>query len=205
MANVKVTPSTVMVEMGAEKSWYFPIESEPDGAKPVYGAKVDMGHFVKAALTLNIASASIPGDNISQVEVEEFVSGQLDTETTMSSLEVNAKIYGHMYSDTEGEISAAGDSAPNGGYACIQHILKKDKSKVYRATCLRKVTAMAGSEKQNANTKTPGSLTFANNAISFKVLPDNTGVWRNREDFNTMDEAIAFINSIFSAAEAATT
>ena len=200
MATVKVTPSTVMVEMGAEKSWFFPIESEPEGAKPVYGAKLDMGHFVKAALTVTIASGSIVGDNIAQVEVEEFVSGQLDAETTMNSLDVNAKIYGHKYSDTEGEISAAGDSAPNGGYACIQHILKKDKSKVYRATCLRKVTAMAGSEKQNASTKTPGSLTFANNAVSFKVLPDNTGVWRNREDFNTMDEAVAFVDSIFSAA-----
>lgn len=199
----KVTPSTVMVEIGAEKSWYFPIESEPEGKKPVYGQKIDMGTFVKANLSVTIASASIPGDNMVQVEVEEFVSGQLDAETTMSSLEVNAKIYGHTYSDTEGEISAAGDSAPNGGYAFIQHILKRDKSKVYRATCLRKVTAMAGSEKQIGNTKTPGSLTFANNAVSYKVLADNAGVWRNREDFNTMSEAIAFIESIFTAAAAA--
>lgn len=199
----KVTPSTVMVEIGAEKSWYFPIEQEPEGKKPVYGQRIDMGHFVKAALSVTIASASIPGDNITQVEVEEFVSGQLDAETTMSNLEVNAKIYGHAYSETEGEISAAGDSAPNGGYAFIQHILKKDKKKVYRATCLRKVTAMAGSEKQTANTKTTGSLTFANNAVSYKVLADNTGTWRNREDFDTMDAAIAFIEQIFSAATAA--
>lgn len=28
---------------------------------------------------------------------EQFVSGQVDVETTLSDLEVNAKIYGHSY------------------------------------------------------------------------------------------------------------
>ena len=165
----KVTPSTVMVEIGMEDSFYFPIATEPAAAKPIYEAALDMGHSVKAALSITTASASIPGDNIAQVEVEEFVSGQLDAETTKSSLEVNAKIYGHAYTDEGGEVSAAGDSAPNGGYAFIQHILKKDKTKVFRATCLHKVSAMPGSEKQTANTKTPGQFSFANNAVSYKV------------------------------------
>lgn len=198
----KVTPSTVMVEIGAEKSWFFPITNEPESAKPVYGEKLDMGHFVKVELSVTTASATIPGDNITQVEVEEFVSGQLNAETTMSSLEINAKIYGHKYTDDDGEVSAAGDSSINGGYAFIQHILKKDKTKIYRATFLRKVTAMASSEKQTGNTKTPGSLTFANNAVSYKVLTDNTGAWRNRQDFDTLDAAVAYINNLAGAASA---
>lgn len=198
----KVTPSTVMVEIGAEKSWFFPIASEPESAKPLYGEKLDMGHFVKAELTITVASATIPGDNVTQVEVEEFVSGQLNAETTMNSLEINAKIYGHKYTDEDGEVSAAGDASINGGYAFIQHIMKKDKSRIYRATFLRKVTAMASSEKQTGNTKTPGSLTFANNAVSYKVLTDNTGAWRNRQDFDTMEAAVAYINNLAGAASA---
>ena len=195
----KVTPSTVMVEMGLEKSWYFPITDEPEAKKPVYGEKLDMGAAVKAYLSVTIASASIPGDNITQVEVEEFVSGQLDAETTMSELEVNAKIYGHAYTEDGGEVSSAGDTAPNGGYAMVQHILKKDKTKVYRATCLHKVTAMAGSEKQNADTKKSGQLTFANNAVSYKVMADNTNAWRTRQDFNTAAEATAFIEAFYAS------
>ena len=198
----KVTPSSVMTEFGAEKSWYFPIIKEPEGASPEYGDKLDMGHFVKAELTVNIASASISGDNITQVEVEEFTGGQLNAETTKSDLEINAKIFGHKFSEAGVEVSSAGDSAPNGGYAFIQHILTKDKQKIYRATFLHKVTAMAGSEKQTANTKTPGSLTFANNVVSYKVLADNTGAWRSRQDFTDLAEAVAFINNIAGAASA---
>lgn len=198
----KVTPSSVMTEFGAEKSWYFPITEEPEGASPKYGEKLDMGHFVKAELTINIASASIPGDNMTQVEVEEFTGGQLNAETTKSDLEINAQIFGHKFSETGTEVSSADDSAPNGGYAFIQHIMKKDKSKFYRATFLHKVTAMAGSEKQTANTKTPGSLTFSNNVVSYKVLADNTGAWRSRQDFETAKEAVDFINTLAGTASA---
>ncbi len=198
----KVTPSTVMVEIGMERSYYFPIKEEPAAAKPVYNAALDMGHAVKAALSVTTVSASIPGDNITQVEAEEFVGGQLDAETTMNSLEINAKIYGHTYSEDGGEVSSSNDASPNGGYAFIQHILKKDKTKVFRATCLHKVSAMAGSEKQTANTKTPGSFTFANNAVSYKVMPDNAGNWRTRQDFATLEEASDFITAFYAAAAA---
>lgn len=200
-----VVPQTVSVPIGMEKSYFFPITSEPAGAKPVYAAALDMGHAVKAVLSVTTVSASIPGDNIVQEEVEEFVGGQLDAETTMDSLAINAKIYGHKYTDEEGEVSSSGDSSINGGYAFIQHIMLKGKTKVYRATCLRKVCAMSGNEKQQANTKTPGNITFANNAISYKIMPDKTGAWRNRHEFPTISEAEAYITSFFSAASAATT
>lgn len=196
----KVTPSTVMVEIGAEKSLFFPIKSEPENAKPVYDTRLDMGHFVKAEMTLNFVSASIPGDNVSQCDVDEFVSGQLNAETTMNSLEINSKIYGHKYTEEDGEVSAVGDVPVSGGYAFVQHILKKDRTKVYRATFLRKVTAIPGSEKQTGNTKTPGSLAFANNAVAYKISPDNTGTWRNREDFPTMEAAMAYIDKIAATA-----
>ena len=199
-----VTPvkSTVKVEIGAERSLYFPITDEPANAKPVYDKSIDMGHMVQASLSITTASASIPGDNIIQVEVEEFVSGQADVETTMNDLELNAKIYGHQYTEAGTEISSTNDSSPNGGYAFIQNILTKDKKRIYRATFLHKVTAMASSEKQTAASKTPGSMTFANNKVSFKILADNQGAWRSRQDFETLDDAVAFINSFAAAAAA---
>ena len=194
-----LTTSTVKVPLGMRRSWYFPITSEPDGKKPVYGEKLDMGAAVKGYLSVTTASASIPGDDVTQVEIEKFVSGQLDAETTMSDLEVNAKIYGHTYTEEGGEISSSDDTSPNGGYAFIEPILKKDKSIVYRATCLHKVSAMAFSEKQEADTKKSGELSFKNNAVSYKVMEDNTGAWRTRKDLDSMSAAEAFIATTFAA------
>lgn len=195
--------STVKVPLGMRRSWYFPIEAEPDAAKPKYGTKLDMGAAVKGYLSITTASASIPGDDIAQVEVEKFVSGQLDAETTMSDLEVNAKIYGHQYSEEEGEVSSSDDVSPNGGYAFIEPIMLKDKTVVYRATCLHKVSAMAQSEKQEADTKKSGELSFKNNAVSYKVMEDNAGKWRTRKDNETLTAAESFINAFFGAGTAA--
>lgn len=200
MAN---TPSTVKMPLGMRRSWYYPITNEPENAKPVYGEKLDMGAAVKGYLSVTTASASIPGDDITQVEIEKFVSGQLDAETTMSDLEINAKIYGHKYTAEGGEVSSSDDVSPNGGYAFIEPILRKDKTIVYRATCLHKVSAMASSEKQEADTKKSGELSPKNNAVSYKVMEDSTGAWRTRNDFATMALAEAFIESVFAPASSA--
>ena len=192
--------STVKTPHGMRKSWYFPIKEEPAGKKPVYDAKLDMGAAVKGYLTVTTASASIPGDDISQVEVEKFTGGQFDAETTMSDLEVNSKIYGHKFSEEGGEVSSSNDVSPNGGYGFIEPILLKDKSVIYRATCLHKLSAMASSEKQEADTKKSGELSFKNNAVSYKVMEDNTGAWRTRKDLASESEAEQFIDTFFGAA-----
>ncbi len=193
-------PSTVKTEIGMETSWFFPIKEEPAGKRPVYETKLDMGHAVKGYLSITTVSASIPGDDINQVDIEEFVSGQADVETTMSDLEVNAKLYGHKYTAEGGEVSSSGDVSCNGGYAFVEPILKKDKGKIYRATCLHKVCAMPSSEKQQADTKKNGQLSPKNYAVSFKVMEDDTKAWRTRQDFATLEEAHAFIEATFPKA-----
>lgn len=193
--------STVKVPLGMRRSWFFPIEEEADSTAPTYDVKIDMGAAVKGYLSITTASASIPGDDIAQVEVEKFVSGQLDAETTMSDLEVNAKIYGHTYSEEGGEVSSSDDVSPNGGYAFIEPIMLKDKTVVYRATCLHKVSAMAQSEKQEADTKKTGELSFKNNAVSYKVMEDNTGKWRTRKDLDSLSAAESFINTHFGVVD----
>jgi hypothetical protein len=180
-------------------SWYYPITSEPAGAKPVYGEKIDMGHAVKGYLSITTASGEIPGDDITQVSIEKFVSGQLDAETTMSDLEVNAKIYGHKFTEADGEVSSSDDVSPNGGYAFIEPILLKDKTIVFRATCLHKVSAMASSEKQEADTKKSGELSFKNNAVSYKVMETAQNTWRSRKEFATHAEAQAYIEAFYAA------
>lgn len=188
-----ITKSTVKVPLGMRVSWFFPIKSEAAGTAPVYDAAIDMGHAVKGYLTITTATCEIPGDDAIQARAEKFVSGQLDAETTMSDLEVNAKIFGHKYTEEEGEVSSSDDAAPDGGYGFVEPILNKNKKLSYRATFLHKVTAMASSEKQEADTRKPGEFTFKNYAVSYMVQVDNANNWRSRDDFESLQEATAYI------------
>ena len=195
-----IAKSKVKTAVGMMTSNYWPIKSEPENAHPVYDAAIDMGAAVKGYISVTTASASIPGDDIAQVEIEKFTGGQFDAETTMSDLEVNAKIYGHKYDENGIEVSTSEDVSPNGGYSFIEPILTKDKKTIYRATCLMKVSAMASSEKQEADTKKPGELSPKMNVVSYKIMEDNKRVWRQSQDLETLDAATAFINTTFGAA-----
>lgn len=187
----------VKTPIGMVSSYFFPFASEPDSGHPVYGAKIDMGAAVKGYLSVNTATADIYGDDALLVPLELFVSGQIDVETTMSDLEVNAALFGHTYNAGE-ETSNGDDASPNGGYAFIQAIMKKDKSIIYRPTFLRKAAAMPQSERQEADTKRDG-LDPKMNAVSFKLMKDNTGDWRVREDFASLPEAEAYIDAVAGA------
>lgn len=195
-----IAKSKVKTPVGMMTSHYWPIKSEPENSHPVYDAAIDMGAAVKGYISVTTASASIPGDDIAQVEIEKFTGGQFDAETTMSELEVNAKIYGHSYDESGVEISSSEDVSPNGGYSFIEPMLTKEKKTIYRATCLMKVSAMASSERQEADTKKPGELAPKMNVVSYKIMEDSKGVWRKRQDFATKEEATQFINTTFGAA-----
>lgn len=197
---MSLTSSKVKAPLGMKTLDFWPIKSEEDGKHPTYDVSVNLGAAVKGYLTVTTASASISGDDIVQVEDDVFTGGQLDTETTMSDLEINAKLFGHSFSAEAGEESKSSDRAKSGGISFIEPILKKDKTIVYRATCLRKVTAMPSSEKQEADTKKAGELNPKMNAVSFKVMEDNLQSWRVRNDFKTADAAKAFIETTFGAA-----
>lgn len=194
------TASKVKAPLGMQTLDFWPITQEPDNAHPKYGKKVNLGAAVKGYLTINTASASIPGDDIVQVEDEVFTGAQLDTETTMSDLEVNATLFGHSFSAESGEESKGSDRSKPGGISFIEPVLLKDKSIIYRATCLFRASAMPSSEKQEADTKKAGELNPKMNAVSFKVMEDNTQSWRLRSDFKTKDDAAAFILNTFAAA-----
>lgn len=186
--------------LGMRKSYFYPIKTTPDNAHPTYDTPIDMGSAVKGYLTITTATAEIVGDDQLQYSAELFVSAQLDAETNLSDLEVNAKIFGHAYESSSGENSGKDDVPASGGYGFIEPILKADKTTVYRATALYYCTALASSEKQEADTRKPSEFSPKTNAVSYKVVPDNTGEWRNRQDFDTMAAAEANLKKVFGVA-----
>lgn len=202
-----IQKSKVKMPLGMQTLDFWLIKSEPDAGHPTYDTSVNLGAAVKGYLSITTASASIPGDDITQLEDEVFTSAQLDTETTMSELSVNAALFGHTFTEAAdgvagGEVSKGSDRAKPGGLSFIEPILLKDKTIVYRATCLFKTQAMPSSEKQEADTKKQGELSPKNNAVSFKVMEDNSGSWRQRQDFESVTAAKSFISATFSAATA---
>lgn len=197
-----LTTSKVKTAVGMQTLDFWPITAEPENAHPTYGDSINLGAAVKGYLTITTMTASIPGDDVEQVDDEVFTGGQLDAETTMSDLEVNATLFGHSYSAEEGEESKSTDRAKPGGISFIEPILLKDKSVIYRATCLRKACAIASSEKQEADTKKRGEFNPKMNAVSFSIKEDNLQSWRRRNDFKTKEEADAFVKTVFSAAGA---
>lgn len=202
-----IQKSIVKMPLGMQTLDFWPIKAEPASSHPTYGESINLGAAVKGYLSITTASASIPGDDITQLEDEVFTSAQLDTETTMSELSVNAALFGHTFTEAAdgaagGEVSKGTDRAKPGGLSFIEPILLKDKTIVYRATCLFKTQAMPSSEKQEADTKKQGELSPKNNAVSFKVMEDNSGSWRQRQDFESVAAAKSFISATFSAATA---
>ena len=196
-----VNTKTVKVPIGIRKALWAKITAEPDAAHPTYDNTVlDLGAAVKGTLAITTATLSIYGDDVEQLRDEAFVSAQVDVETTCSDLELNASVYGHTYDASTGEDSGKDDHAPYGGYGYLEPVLLKDTSVVFRATFLRRVCAIASSEKSDAATRA-ARITLQNNVVSFACSADATGSWRVRKEFTgdgAEAAALAWIKTQFA-------
>lgn len=191
--------NTVKAPIGLRRAWWWPITEEPANSKPTYAAAVDMGSNVRSYLSLTTASGEIRGDDVTQVAVDVFVSGQLDVETNYSDLELNARLYGHTYAEESGEVSKSDDTPKNGGFTTIQVLINTDKSLTYRACCYHKTNPLMSAEKDEADTKPSGELQTKTYPLSLRIQEDNAGIWRVRKDFTTQADAEAWIGTHMGA------
>lgn len=183
----------VKVPIGMRSSYCWPILSEPANAHPIYGSKVDMGAAEKGTVTITTSPFDYYGDDITLIHDESYVSHQADVETSLNDLEQNALFFGHAFADGV-ETSGAEDISGLFAYGFIEPLIKKDKSKVFRATFFYRMSPMASAEKQEAETKNTATNP-KNYSISFAGSADNLGKWRAREDFNTEADAEAFLDA----------
>lgn len=181
----------VKIPMGLLISVFAPITAEPANAHPTYGPAVDMGAAVKAYLTITTANGSIYGDDEELLYDENFVSAQVDSETTWDDLETNAVLFGHTYANGV-ETSNKQDRSPYGGYGFVRHLKLKSGAHVYRAVWLYRTKPMNSSEKDEADTQKEG-FDPKMNTFSLKVNTDNLGDWRDRAEFGSLAEAEAWI------------
>ena len=190
----------VKSKIGLESSFFFPITSEPDNTRPVYGEKLDMGAAVRANITINYAEGQLYGDDALQLDVKNFSGGTLDAETLLDDMTIDAAVFGAKALESGDVVDTKDDSAPPGGYAFIQKLMTKSKKIVYRGVFLLRVTGNQTAD--NAETRGSG-ITFANKAINYSLSACNSGEWRARHEFEDKQSALDWIDAIAEGTSAA--
>lgn len=187
----------VKSKIGLESSFFFPIAAEPTGARPTYGEKLDLGAAVRANISINYAEGQLYGDDALQMDVKSFSGGTLDSETLLDDLTIDVAVFGATQSESGEVIDHKDDAAPPGGFAFIQKLMNKSKKIFYRAVFLLRVTGNQTAD--NAETRGSG-ITFANKTINYSISACDSGEWRLREEFDSKEDALAWINEKAAAA-----
>lgn len=183
-----------MASFGARYPRFSPIKDEPKGALPTYEGPVTIGRLVKAELSVALASGKIYADDVLAESIDEFSSGSLAMETDDMVDEVAGKVYGATV--TEKKVSyKAGDTPPLGGLAYYKSIMR-DGKKIFKGFFYPRVKAQLGND--TAQTK-GDSITFGTNSTTFTVFRCNSDEWRITEEFDTVAEAVAWVDEQLAA------
>lgn len=180
-----------MAGFGAKYPYFCPIESEPEGALPIYkGEPVRIGRLVKAELTVNLSSGKLFADDTLAESVDEFASGSIAMETDDMEDDTAAVVYGAQVAD--GVVSYnVGDDPPAGGLGYLKKLMRRKKV-LYKAYFYPLVKAALGND--TAQTKTD-SITFGTANTTFTVFACESGDWRLTKETATEAEALDWIKA----------
>ena len=182
-----------MASFGAKNPYFCKVKEEPDGKLPVYdGEPVKIGRLVKADLSITMASGKLYADDELAESVEEFASGSLAMETDDIIDSVASVVYGTTVEEKTVHYNTK-DDPPSGGLAYYKKLMRKRKV-LYKGVFHPLVKAPLGND--SANTKTD-SITFGTSSTTFTVFAAANGDWRITEDFDTEEEAIAWVTGRF--------
>ena len=185
-----------MPSFGAKNPYFCKIKEEPEGTLPVYeGDPVKIGRLVKADLTIQMASGKIFADDGLAESVDEFASGSVAMETDDILDSAASVIYGTTVDGKTVHYNTK-DDPPSGGLAYYKKLMRKRKV-LYKGIFLFFFKASLGND--SASTKTD-SITFGTSSTNFTVFAAANGDWRITEDFDTEEEAIAWVTGRFMPA-----
>lgn len=186
-----------MAGFGAAYPYFFPVATEPEGARPTYtGKAIQIGRLVKADRNIELASGQLYADNQLAESVNEFVSGSVVLETDDMKDEVAAEVYGATVEDGVVHYNV-GDDPPKGGHGYIKKLMR-DKKVLYKAYFYPLVKAILGND--SAATKS-NSITFGTTTTTFTVFACESGEWEATKETETEAEALAWLKTQGGAKE----
>ena len=190
-----------MASFGAKNPYFCKVKEEPNGKLPVYdGEPVEIGRLVKADLSITMASGKLYANDELAESVEEFASGSLTMETDDIIDSVASIVYG---TTVEGKMVHYNtkDDPPSGGLAYYKKLMRNRKV-LYKGYFYPLVKASMGND--TASTRTD-SITFGTSSTTFTVFAAANGDWRLTEEFDTEQEAIAWVKGRFAPVSGGTT
>ena len=186
-----------MAGFGAKYIKFNPIKEKPKNALPVYADTdpVELGRLVKADLSIQLASGELyAGDELAE-SVDEFASGSLAVETDDVEDSVASTVYGCEVDGKEVHYKS-GDTPPEGGVGYIKVLMRRGK-KIFKGFFFPRSKAALGNESSQTKGK---NITFTTANTTFTIFTCNSGDWRITHEFDTEEEAMAWVDGKLSNA-----
>lgn len=187
-----------MAKYGARYSHWAPwakdFEDTDVTALPKYGTVVNVGQLNKATESLNFNEGSLPGDDQIVLYEKLYKDGTVDVESVYLAVTDAATMLGASCDAENGLAHGDDDKPPYGGYGCITHHVSKTKS-YFQAIFYPKVKAAASNETYETG---GNGVNFSTDKLSFHVESPACRKYKIIKDFDTEEEARAYIDALFA-------
>ena len=183
-----------MAKIGLNNLWYSKLTEAQDGTPTFDGAK-SFGKAVSANVSITNNSASVYADDTLAESDTSFQSGTITLGVDDDREATFADVLGHEVTDEGEVIRNANDTAPWVGLARI--VVKMVQNvRLYKVEVLYKVKFSEPSQEDQTKGE---SVEFSTPEIEGTIATLANGDWSTSMTFATKDEAIAFIQALFTA------
>lgn len=191
-----------MPNIGLKQFTYGAIKTEADKlADCIYETPDKLAGAIECKVALNIAEASLYDDDTLDEKESVVTNGTITLGINEADDSKFAVLLGNKTTEIEGKdtievTSNTGDTSKPIGFGhivtkIVQHIKK------YKVEFFPKVTFKPF--MQDAKTKGE-SLEFTTPSVEGTIFPLKDGTWEKHATFNTEDDAISYLNSLFKTA-----
>ncbi len=167
---------------------------------PKYTGKAACGKAIQLTVTVTYAEGSLYGDDGQAEYDREFSYADLVLNTTTLPVEVHNTMFGHtVTTDSEKSIKdSSADEAPYVGFG-IYVPQKVDGRRSYMAIWFHKVKFTEAEETYNTKAD---SITYNAPSVNGRAVALESGEWRERQFFDTVTEAQAWLDEMASSGDA---
>lgn len=137
--------------------------------------------------TPNNSNVKDYGDDRCVEVANETVGGTLSIEFNNDDLEIGAMLLGHTLTDGE-MVYSTDDVAPYVGVGAIGRSGSKWRAKFYKKVIF--------SEPNDENSTKQESTTFNHFTTEGEIVPLDDGTWKQEKEFDTLEEAKAYLNGL---------
>ena len=153
------------------------------------------GEAMSTSVNPQYAEASLYGDNKMVASKKKLKNASVSMGTTRLPREAEFVMFGHKINTETGEITyRAEDAASYVGYGFISKE-EVDETTKYIGCVLYKVMF---SEGENSYETEGENISFKTPSVSGTAMPDDDGEWMNRKQFDTEEEAYAWVRGILN-------